>query len=162
MLYFPSTTLVISCYFEANKSNVFGTSSTKQTCLDTMVAHAAMRTSGRTIELARNAPFHTNSDAVNVDVLVERRPEVVLPVFVRRGCKSRIFSTLNPKHCASITFRYNSRVHKRCQSKVCQDEERDDSLVRRHPWVLQNVELGAERVELERPQPRAALATYGK
>lgn len=91
--------------------------------LNAVVAHGAVRAARRTVEFTRNAPFHAHRNAVNFCIFVERRTELVLPIFVW------------------WSLRYNAWIHKRCQGKVRYDEERDDGLVRRHPWMPLDVEL---------------------
>lgn len=46
--------------------------------LDTVVANGAMRASRGTVKLTGVAPLHSNSDATDFHVLVERSAEVIL------------------------------------------------------------------------------------
>lgn len=57
------------------------------TCLNAVIADGTMRTSGRTVELAGHTPLHPHGDAIDVRVLVQWRPELVLTVLVRWGWK---------------------------------------------------------------------------
>lgn len=51
--------------------------------LDTVVANGAMRASRGTVKLTGVAPLHSNSDATDFHVLVERSAEVILWNFRR-------------------------------------------------------------------------------
>ena len=52
------------------------------THFNAVVADRAMWASGRPVELARDAPLHPDSDAVDLDVAIQRCPEIVVTVFV--------------------------------------------------------------------------------
>lgn len=52
-----------------------------------MIADGAVGASGRTIELASDAPLHAHRNPIDVRVLVQRGPELVLTVLVRGSCK---------------------------------------------------------------------------
>lgn len=91
--------------------------------LDAVVAYGAVGAAWRSIEFTRDAPFHPHRNTINFSIFVQRRTEFVLPVFVWWCLWD------------------NARVHKRCQRKVGYDEERNDGLVRRHPWMPLDVKL---------------------
>lgn len=57
------------------------------------------------------------------------------------------YNTISTIRGGQLTFWYNTRVHESGQSEVGEDEEGDDSLVRRHPWVSQYVILGPAKRE---------------
>lgn len=97
--------------------------------LNAVIADGAVRAPGRPVELARDAPLHAHRNAVDFGIFVQRRPELVLAVFVG-GC-----------------FRYDAGIHEGGQREVGDDEERDDGLVRRNPWVPLDVELATWIVE---------------
>ena len=51
-----------------------------------MVTDAAVGAARRAVELAGGAPLHPDGDAADLHVLVQRQPEVVIAVLVRRRC----------------------------------------------------------------------------
>jgi len=79
--------------------------------LDTVVADGAMRAPWWSVELARDTPLHPNGDAIDLYVLVEGCPEVVVLVFVGLGPRD------------------HPRVHERGQAKVHHHEQGDQALV---------------------------------
>ena len=52
-----------------------------------VVTDAAVGAARRAVELARGAPLHPDGDAADLHVLVQRQPEVVIAVLVRRRCR---------------------------------------------------------------------------
>lgn len=52
------------------------------TCLYAVIADGAVGASGRAIELASDAPLHAHRNPIDVRVLVQRGPELVLTVLV--------------------------------------------------------------------------------
>lgn len=50
--------------------------------LDAVIADGAVRAARRSVEFACDTPLHANCDAVDFRVLVERRPELVVPVLI--------------------------------------------------------------------------------
>lgn len=56
---------------------------------DASVAHGTMRTSWWSVELASHTPLHAHGDAIDLDVLVQRRPKVVVAIFLRTRCKCK-------------------------------------------------------------------------
>lgn len=53
--------------------------------LDAFVADGAVGTPRGPVELAGDAPLHPDCHSVDVHILVERRPKVVVFVLIRRG-----------------------------------------------------------------------------
>lgn len=113
-------------------------------CLDAMVAYGAVRTPWRSVELTRHAPFHPHRDAIDFGIFVQRSPELVLTIFVRWG------------------FRYDTGIHEGGHRKVGDDEERDDGLVRWHPWVSLHVELATWVVEKQERRPQQQCPGEGR
>ena len=117
--------------------------------LDTVVAHTAVATPRRTIELTGNTPFHPNLKrtklffqhqhfnkkimqqshrySVNLHISVERSTEVIISVLVRTGAGD------------------DAGVHEGGHGEVDEDEECDDPLEYRDrvPLLHQNVPLDA-------------------
>jgi len=54
--------------------------------LDAVVANTAMGTSGWSVELTSDTPFHPNRDAMNFYIFIQWCSEVILPVFVCICC----------------------------------------------------------------------------
>lgn len=52
-----------------------------------MVANTTMGTTRRSIKFARDAPFHAYRNPIDLDTLIQRSPEIILPIFVRRSLK---------------------------------------------------------------------------
>ena len=65
--------------------------------LDTVVANGAMRASRGTVKLTGVAPLHSNSDATDFHVLVERSAEVILWNFRRLLVRGREGKGINRK-----------------------------------------------------------------
>lgn len=50
--------------------------------LHAVITDAAVGAAGRSVEMARRTPLHPHLDALHVHVLVQRRPELVILVFI--------------------------------------------------------------------------------
>ena len=74
------------------------------------VADGAVGAPWRPVELTGDAPLHPHGDPVDLDVPVERRPEIVISVLVWAGS------------------RYDARVHEGRHGEVDQDKEGDNAL----------------------------------
>lgn len=55
-----------------------------KTHLDAVITHGTMGASWRSIEFTCHAPLHSNGDAVDFSVFVERRSELVFAVLIGR------------------------------------------------------------------------------
>jgi len=99
--------------------------------LNAVVADAAVGAPWRPIELASDAPFHPNRDAIDLHISVKRGSEVIISVLVR------------------TCTRDHSRVHEGRHGEVDQDKECDDALEYRHgvPLLDVNVPLVTRKVE---------------
>ena len=90
--------------------------------LDTVVADGAMRAPWWSVELARDTPLHPDGDTIDLYVLVEGCPKVIVLVFVGLGPRD------------------HPRVHERGQAKVHHHEQGDQALVHQdQPPVLLKV-----------------------
>lgn len=81
----------------------------KRSYLDAVIAHGTVRTPWRSVELTRHAPFHPHRDAVDLGILVQRGPELVLAIFVRWGCKAK--QNIRIQFCCFF-FQSNGHKHK--------------------------------------------------
>lgn len=114
-----------------------------------MIAHAAMRTSRRTIKFTCNAPLHAHRDTVYLYVSVQGGSVVIFAVLVRRRLGD------------------DARVHESGQSEIGQHEKRDDSLVGEHPWEPKYIVLRPEThnttqsVTSTKEEQHLTLGTYG-
>lgn len=54
--------------------------------LDAVIADRAVRAARRSVELTGDAPLHAHGDAIDLGVLVQRRPELVFAVLVWWRC----------------------------------------------------------------------------
>jgi len=102
--------------------------------LDTVVTDAAMRAPRGSIELAGDAPLHTNRDTVDLYIPVERGTEVIVSVFVRTRTRNY------------------SWVHKCSHGEVDENKKCDNSLEDWHsiPVLLQNVPFYTREIEEQR------------
>ena len=85
--------------------------------LNAVVADTAVTTAGRPIELAGDAPLHPHGDPVDLDVPVERRPEIVISVLVWAGS------------------RYDARVHEGRHGEVDQHEDGNNAWEEGYPGL---------------------------
>lgn len=58
-----------------------------RTHLHAVVTDAAVRAARRPVEMAGGAPFHPDLNALNLHVLVERRSEIIVLVFILVRCR---------------------------------------------------------------------------
>jgi len=77
---------------------------------DTVVTHRAVAAARGSVELTRDAPFHSHRDALYFHVPVERGPEVVVPVLV----------WTRPW--------YRAWIHEGCHRKIYEHKKRKNSL----------------------------------
>lgn len=56
----------------------------ESTYLYAVIAHRTVRTSGRSIEFARNTPFHSYGDSIYFGIFIQWRSEFIFTIFVGR------------------------------------------------------------------------------
>jgi len=106
--------------------------------LDAVVTHTAVATPRGSVELTGHTPFHSDRDSVDLYIPVERRPEVIVPVFVGT--------------CPG----YHARVHEGRHGEVDEDEQGDNPLEDGHsiPMLYHNIPLDTREVEKQRCGPQ--------
>lgn len=82
--------------------------------LYTVVTDRTMGATRRSVELTRNAPFHSNRYSIYFYVSVERGSEVVISILI------------------STSPGYHPRVHESCQREIYEDKKSYDALIYRH------------------------------
>ena len=96
-----------------------------------VVTDTAVAAPRRSVELTGDTPLHPYSDPVDLDVPIERSPEIVISVLVWTGTGD------------------DARVHESRHGEVDQHEEGDDALKYWHgvPLLLVDVPLVTREVE---------------
>lgn len=87
-------------------------------CLNAAVADTAVGTAWRTVELASGAPLHAHSDAIDLHILVEGKPEVIILLLVR------------------LVFGDDAGVHECGQREVDENKKCDNTLDNRDAVVV--------------------------
>lgn len=96
------------------------------------VAHAAVGTARRTVELACRAPLHAYCDAVDLHILVQWKPEVIILFVVQ------------------LVFWDDARVHKCGQGKVHKHKKRHKTLHNGDAVMIPSGQLWAGKHEKQR------------
>lgn len=96
------------------------------------VAHTAVGAARRTVELACCAPLHANRDAVDLHILVQWKPEVIVLLVIR------------------LVFWDDARIHKCGQGEIHKHEKRHETLNNGDAVVVPTGQFWAGKHEKQR------------